>query len=127
MDKRVKTQSIVAIVRQMSHEYTYLEWKKTDKVEGGGDKKGSKCRKGNGHFEYLTKKNVIKSKVVSFVVVISMKGKQIISQRAMVLKSQRLQLSSEYQYLHSVTLRRSDCTFTFSTTQFQVQKGKQIK
>lgn len=39
VDERVKTQSIIAIVGQVGHEYTDLEWRKTERG-GGGDVSG---------------------------------------------------------------------------------------
>lgn len=34
MDKRIKTQSIIAIVGQVGHEYTDLGWRGRDRVRG---------------------------------------------------------------------------------------------
>ena len=41
MDKCIKAQAIVAIVRQVGHEYTDLWWRNIDRIEG-------KQRKGKG-------------------------------------------------------------------------------
>lgn len=42
VDKCVKTQSIIAIVREVGHEYTDLEWKNRDGVERKRERIGEK-------------------------------------------------------------------------------------
>lgn len=112
MDERVKTQSIIAVVRQVGHKYTDLQKKNTCREEDRGRRNGEKeimlilfCKiviKLKSHFPscHVCEKLLQRSK--SNYCCSGSRGKQIISQCVTVLNFLTEQLSTEYQYLPSL-------------------------